>query len=71
MCRSQHTFLFALFTCAWVLRTRSVLGIMGWHAGWKWLLAVGFGLPVTGRRVSSAGPVLHSSLPVVGFPLLR
>jgi len=45
------TFLFALFTCAWVLRTRSVLGIMGWHAGWNWLLAVGFGLPVTGLDV--------------------
>lgn len=45
------TFLFALFACAWVLRTRSVLGIMGWHAGWNWLLAVGFGLPVTGLDV--------------------
>ena len=55
--RGQHwlvtvgTFLFALFACAWVLRTRSVLGIMGWHAGWNWLLTVGFGLPVTGLDV--------------------
>ena len=24
---------------------------MGWHAGWNWLLAVGFGLPVTGLDV--------------------
>jgi membrane protease YdiL (CAAX protease family) len=45
------TLLFALFACAWVLRTRDVLGIMGWHAGWNWLLAVGFGLPVTGIDV--------------------
>ena len=45
------TFLFGLFACAWVLRTRSVLGIMGWHAGWNWLLAIGFGLPVTGLDV--------------------
>jgi len=45
------TFLFALFGCAWVLKTRSVLGIMGWHTGWNWLLAVGFGLPLTGIDV--------------------
>jgi membrane protease YdiL (CAAX protease family) len=48
---SVGTFLFALFACAWVLRTRSLLGIMGWHSGWNWLLAIGFGLPVTGIDV--------------------
>jgi uncharacterized protein len=48
---SVGTFLFALFACAWVLRTRNVLSIMGWHAGWNWLLAIGFGLPVTGIDV--------------------
>ena len=48
---SVGTFLFALFACAWVLRTRSVVGVMGWHSGWNWLLAVGFGLPVTGIDV--------------------
>lgn len=42
------TFLFSLFACAWALRARSVWGVMGWHAGWNWLLAVGFELPVTG-----------------------
>jgi hypothetical protein len=41
-------FAFGVFACAWVLRTRSVIGIMGWHAGWNWLLCVGFGLPLTG-----------------------
>ena len=40
--------LYAVFCCAWVWRTRSLLGVMGWHTGWNWLLAVGFGLPVTG-----------------------
>ncbi len=40
--------LFSLFACAWVLRTGNVWGVMGWHAGWNWLLAVGFELPVTG-----------------------
>jgi uncharacterized protein len=24
---------------------------MGWHAGWNWLLAVGFNLPLTGLDV--------------------
>jgi membrane protease YdiL (CAAX protease family) len=44
-------FLFAVFCCSWVLRTRNLFGVMGWHAGWNWLLAVGFGLPVTGIDV--------------------
>jgi membrane protease YdiL (CAAX protease family) len=48
---SVGTFLFALFACAWVIRRRNVLGIMGWHSGWNWLLATGFGLPVTGIDV--------------------
>jgi membrane protease YdiL (CAAX protease family) len=42
------TFLFSLFACAWALRTGNVWGVMGWHAGWNWLLATGFELPVTG-----------------------
>jgi membrane protease YdiL (CAAX protease family) len=42
------TFLFSLFACAWVLRTGNIWGVMGWHAGWNWLLAIGFQLPVTG-----------------------
>lgn len=40
--------LFSLFACTWVLRTGNVWGAMGWHAGWNWLLATGFELPVTG-----------------------
>jgi len=43
--------LFGVFCCAWVVRSRSLFGVMGWHAGWNWLLAVGFGLPVTGFDV--------------------
>lgn len=43
-----NTVLFSLFACAWVLRTGNIWGVMGWHAGWNWLLAVGFELPVTG-----------------------
>lgn len=42
------TLLFSLFACAWALRTGNIWGVMGWHAGWNWLLATGFELPVTG-----------------------
>jgi hypothetical protein len=30
------------------LKTRNIWGVMGWHAGWNWLLAVGFESRVTG-----------------------
>lgn len=40
--------LFSVFTCAWALRAGSIWGVMGWHAGWNWMLATGFELPVTG-----------------------
>ena len=45
------TFLFSLFACAWTLRSGNIWGVMGWHAGWNWLLAIGFELPVTGIDV--------------------
>jgi CAAX protease family protein len=61
---SAGIFLFGLFACAWVLKARSVLGIMGWHAGWNWLLAIGFGLPVTGIDVGL--PALLMDLQPVG-----
>lgn len=42
------SFLFSLFACAWALRSGNIWGVMGWHAGWNWLIAVGFELPITG-----------------------
>jgi uncharacterized protein len=42
------SFLFSAFTCCWALNAGNIWGVMGWHAGWNWLLAVGFELPVTG-----------------------
>lgn len=45
---SVNIFLFAIFASAWAWRAGSIWGVMGWHAGWNWLLAVGFELPVTG-----------------------
>jgi membrane protease YdiL (CAAX protease family) len=50
------SFLFSVFACAWSLRTGNIWGVMGWHAGWNWLLAVGFELPVT---------ALHTDLPAL------
>jgi membrane protease YdiL (CAAX protease family) len=43
-----NVFLFAVFACCWSLRSGNIWGVMGWHAGWNWLLGVGFELPVTG-----------------------
>jgi membrane protease YdiL (CAAX protease family) len=44
--------LFSLFACAWAIKKNSIWGIMGWHAGWNWLLATGFQLPVTGMDLN-------------------
>jgi hypothetical protein len=43
-----NVFAFSVFACAWALETGNVWGVMGWHAGWNWLLATGFELRVTG-----------------------
>lgn len=40
--------LFSVFACCWALKAGNIWGVMGWHAGWNWLLATGFDLPVTG-----------------------
>lgn len=40
--------LFSLFACCYALRAGNIWGVMGWHVGWNWLLAVGFEVPVTG-----------------------
>ena len=42
------TFLFAIFACAWVRRSNSIWGVMGWHVGWNWFAGAGFGVPITG-----------------------
>jgi membrane protease YdiL (CAAX protease family) len=55
-------FAFGVFACAWALRYRSIVGVMGWHAGWNWLLAVGFGLPVTGIDVGTPALLLDLKL---------
>lgn len=45
---TANVFGFSVFACCWAIATGNVWGVMGWHAGWNWLLATGFGLRVTG-----------------------
>lgn len=56
--------LFSLFACVWALKARSIWGVMGWHAGWNWLLATGFEVPVTG--LDAGVPALLVRLVPVG-----
>ncbi len=42
------TFIFAIFACAWVRRSNSIWGVMGWHVGWNWFGGSGFDVPITG-----------------------
>jgi membrane protease YdiL (CAAX protease family) len=58
------SFLFSLFACAWALRSGSIWGVMGWHTGWNWLIAVGFELPITG--LDAHLPALLAKLIPVG-----
>lgn len=63
-----NVFLFSVFTCAWALKVGSIWGVMGWHAGWNWLLAVGFELPVTG--LNAGVPALLVELSPLGPDVL-
>ncbi len=63
------SFLFAAFACTWALRAGNIWGVMGWHAGWNWLLAVGFELPVTGLNADV--PALLVKLTPHGSVLLN
>jgi membrane protease YdiL (CAAX protease family) len=45
---TMNVVLFSVFACCWALRSGNIWGIMGWHAAWNWLLAVGFEVPFTG-----------------------
>lgn len=62
------SFMFSVFACAWAIRAGHVWGVMGWHAGWNWLLGIGFELPVTGLDVGL--PVLLVKLVPEGPVLL-
>lgn len=65
---TSSSFLFSTFACCWALRQGHIWGVMGWHAGWNWLLAVGFELPVTG--LNAGLPALLVELTPRGTVLL-
>jgi len=56
--------LFSLFACSWSIAENSIWGVMGWHAGWNWMLATGFEVPVTG--IDAQLPALVVTLAPVG-----
>ena len=58
------TFTFALFACAWVRRSNSIWGVMGWHVGWNWFGGTGFDVPITG--LDSGLPALVVQMVPVG-----
>lgn len=55
----SNTFLFSTFACCWALKARNVWGVMGWHAGWNWLIGTGFEVPVTGLDVQVPALLVH------------
>ncbi len=58
------TFIFSIFACAWVRRSNSIWGVMGWHTGWNWFGGTGFDVPITG--LESGLPALVVKLVPVG-----
>lgn len=58
------TFIFAIFACAWVRRSNSIWGVMGWHVGWNWFAGAGFDVPITG--LDTGLPALAVKLVPVG-----
>ncbi len=58
------TFVYSIFACAWVRRSNSIWGVMGWHTGWNWFGGTGFDVPITG--LESGLPALVVKLVPVG-----
>jgi uncharacterized protein len=58
------TFVFSIFACAWVRRSNSIWGVMGWHVGWNWFGGTGFDVPITGLETGL--PALVVKLVPVG-----
>jgi CAAX protease family protein len=56
--------LFSVFTCLWCRNVGHVWSAMGWHAGWNWLLGIGFEVPITGIDVQL--PALLVKLSPIG-----
>jgi membrane protease YdiL (CAAX protease family) len=65
---TANVVLFAVFACSWAIAENNVWGVMGWHAGWNWMLATGFEVPVTG--VDAHLPALAIKLVPIGTDFL-
>jgi len=63
------TFVYSIFACAWVRRSNSIWGVMGWHTGWNWFGGTGFDVPITG--LESHLPALVVKLTPVGPAFLH
>ena len=63
------TFVYSIFACAWVRRSNSIWGVMGWHTGWNWFGGTGFDVPITG--LDSQLPALVVKLVPAGPPYLN
>jgi uncharacterized protein len=57
--------LYALFACSWVLNTRNIWGVMGWHAGWNWAFATGYELRVTGPMSPPSSSSSSRAAPII------
>lgn len=42
------TFTFSVFACALAIKSKSIIGAMGWHTGWNWFGGTAFDVPITG-----------------------
>jgi len=42
------TFAFSVFACALAIKSKSIIGAMGWHTGWNWFGGTAFDVPITG-----------------------
>jgi membrane protease YdiL (CAAX protease family) len=58
------TFVYSIFACAWVRRSNSIWGVMGWHTGWNWFGGTGFDVPITGLETGL--PALVAKMVPVG-----
>ena len=58
------TAVYSIFACAWVRRSNTIWGVMGWHTGWNWFGGTGFDVPITG--LESDLPALVVKLVPVG-----
>lgn len=58
------TFAFSVFACALAIRSKSIIGAMGWHTGWNWFGGTAFDVPITG--FDTHVPALVAELKPIG-----